>query len=68
MIVKYLLSLLFLFWLVMSFPLVINAVFFVFTSYSTNTPSVSVLDATHTKILYADSSEYASSFIPEFLR
>lgn len=33
-----------------------------------NTPSVSALGATHTKILYADSSGYASSFIPEFLR
>jgi len=31
-----------------------------------NTPSVSALDATHTKRLYADSRGYASSFIPEF--
>lgn len=33
-----------------------------------NSPIVSALGATHTKIPYADGSEYASSFIPEFLR
>lgn len=68
MIEKYLLYILLVFLFFMSFFLVAHLLFFIFVSDFAYTPSVSALDATHTKILYADGSEYASSFIPEFLR